>query len=200
MSVSPSPVREYSTFGGTVLWTSRCTTSSRSSSRRCWISIFSLTPARPRFSSPLACGTGAVLGNTAGGRLADRALMPALTGLLGALVGVLVLAWFVRGTPAAMVAVVVLLGALAFAIVPGMEARVVTTAGGAPTLAVAVNASGFQLAAALAGWFGGWVITSGPGLASLYLVGAGLTAAGLVVAGLSARSDRRAPVASARRS
>lgn len=61
-----------------------------------------------------------------------------------------------------------------------MQARVVATAGAAPTLAVAVNASGFQLAALFAGWLGGRVVATEP--RALYLVGAVLTVAGLGVA------------------
>ena len=84
------------------------------------------------------------------------------------------------------------LGLLAFAIVPGLQLRVVATAGAAPTLAVAVNAAGFQLAAAFAGWLGGRVIADGPGPRAIYLVGALLTVAGLGIAGYALRRDRRA--------
>jgi MFS transporter, DHA1 family, inner membrane transport protein len=63
--------------------------------------------------------------------------------------------------------------------------------GFAPTLAVAVNASGFQLAAAFAGWLGGQVISSGLGLRSIYLVGAFLTVAGLAIAVYAMRRDRQ---------
>jgi DHA1 family inner membrane transport protein len=75
-----------------------------------------------------------------------------------------------------------MLGALAFAIIPGMQTRVMATAATATTLAVAVNASGFQVAAAFAGWLGGRVIDSPLGLPLIYLVGALLTAAGLAIA------------------
>jgi MFS transporter, DHA1 family, inner membrane transport protein len=74
---------------------------------------------------------------------------------------------------------------------------VVATATAAPTLAVAVNASGFQLAAAFAGWLGGRVIT-GPGVHAVPLVGAVLTVAGLMIALHVLRRERRAaPVDSA---
>ncbi|WP_344321187.1 hypothetical protein [Streptomyces macrosporus] len=72
-----------------------------------------------------------------------------------------------------------------------MQMRVMATAASAPTLAVAVNASGFQLAAAFAGWLGGRIIADGPGLRSLYLVGALLTMAGLAIAVHSLRRERR---------
>jgi len=145
----------------------------------------------------LVYGAGAVLGNFVGGWLSDRALMPSLVGLLAALAGALALAWLVSGVQPAAAALTFVLGLLAFAIVPGMQLRVVETARTAPTLAVAVNASGFQLAAAFAGWLGGRVIGDGPGPRAIYLVGALLTVAGLAIAGYMLRRDHR--LAGARR-
>jgi DHA1 family inner membrane transport protein len=130
----------------------------------------------------LVYGAGAVLGNFAGGRLSDRALMPSLTGLLAALAAVLALFWAV-GTVRPLAAILTFaLGALAFAVIPGMQTRILTTASAAPTLAVAVNASGFQLAAAIAGWLGGRMIDDGPAPRSLFLIAAVLTTAGLAIA------------------
>lgn len=139
----------------------------------------------------LVYGFGAVIGNFLGGWLADKALMPSLTGLLAAMAGFLAMFWLVSRfqVPAAILTFVI--GALAFAIIPGMQTRVAATASAAPTLAVAVNASGFQIAAAFAGWLGGRVIGSGLGLRSIYLVGALLTVAGLAVALYSLGRDRR---------
>lgn len=141
----------------------------------------------------LVYGAGAVIGNFLGGWLSDKALMPSLTGLLALLAGILVLFWLVSGAqvPAAILTFVI--GALAFAIIPGMQTRVLATASSAPTLAVAVNASGFQLAAAFAGWLGGRVIAGGLELRSIYLVGALLTVTGLAIAVYSLRRDRRQP-------
>jgi MFS transporter, DHA1 family, inner membrane transport protein len=135
-------------------------------------------------------GAGAVAGNVLGGRLADRALMPALAGLLAALATVLALFWLF-GTNVVVAAVLTfVIGTLAFAIIPGMQTRVVAMAAAAPTLAVAVNASGFQLAAAFAGWLGGQVI-AGPGLRAVPLLGAVLTVVGLAIAIYVLRRDRR---------
>ncbi len=139
----------------------------------------------------LVYGAGAVAGNVLGGRLADRALLPSLAGLLAALAAVLALFWLVGGISATAVVLVFVIGLLAFAIIPGMQTRVVTTATAAPTLAVAVNASGFQLAAAFAGWLGGRVI-AGPGVSALPLVGAVLTVAGLALVLHVLRRERRA--------
>lgn len=138
----------------------------------------------------LAYGAGGVAGNFLGGRLADRALLPTVIGLLAALACVLVLFWTLADVRAAAAGLTFATGLLAFAIIPGMQARVVTTASAAPTLALAINASGFQLAAAFAGWLGGWVIGSGPGLAAIPLLGGALTLAGLAVAFAALRRDR----------
>jgi DHA1 family inner membrane transport protein len=72
-----------------------------------------------------------------------------------------------------------------------MQARVLAAAGAAPALAVAVNASGFQLAAAFARWLGGQIIDSAIGPRSIYLVAALLTVAGLAIAVYSLQQDRR---------
>ncbi|MBL8928155.1 MAG: MFS transporter [Pseudonocardia sp.] len=138
----------------------------------------------------LLYGAGAVAGNLLGGRLADKALMPSLIGLLTVLTGVLVLFWFAGGAQVPAAVLTFVLGGLAFAIIPGMQVRVMSTASGAATSAVAVNASAFQVAAAFAGWLGGRVIEN-LGLPSIYLVAALLTAAGLAVAVHSHARDRR---------
>jgi DHA1 family inner membrane transport protein len=139
----------------------------------------------------LVYGTGAVVGNVIGGRLADRALLPSIAGLLAALAAVLVVFWLAGSVPAAAAASTFAIGVLAFAMIPGMQTWVVATAAAAPTLAVAVNASGYQLAAAFAGWLGGQVI-AGQGTAAIPLVGGLLTVAGLVLALHLLRRDRRA--------
>jgi MFS transporter, DHA1 family, inner membrane transport protein len=137
----------------------------------------------------LLYGAGAVAGNFLGGMLADRALLPSLVGLLSILTVVLAVAWLVAGSRTPMAILVFVLGALAFAIIPGMQTRVVTAASAAPTLAVAVNASGFQLAAAFAGWLGGSLI-AGPGPRSIYLAAALLTLAGVALTTYTLHHDR----------
>lgn len=145
----------------------------------------------------LVYGVGAAAGNLVGGRLSDRAPMRSQLGLLAALAGALVLMW-AAGAGAAVTAVMVfVLGALGFSVIPGMQARVLTTAAAAPTLAMAVNASAYQLAAAFAGWLGGRVIDGGLGLRSIYLVASLVTAAGIAVSGYAWARDRRAVRASA---
>ncbi|GAA5125093.1 MFS transporter [Pseudonocardia adelaidensis] len=139
----------------------------------------------------LVYGAGAVAGNVVGGRLADRALLPSVAWLLAALAAVLALFGLAGAVPAAAAVLTFAVGVLAFAVIPGMQTRVVAAAAAAPTLAVAVNASGYQLAAAFAGWLGGQVI-AGPGTPALPLVGAVLTAGGLALALHVLRRERRA--------
>ncbi|MET9242727.1 MFS transporter [Nonomuraea sp. NPDC003709] len=129
----------------------------------------------------LVYGVGAAVGNFLGGRLSDRAPRAAQLGLLGVLAAVLVLMWAGSGSTAVTAVMVFVLGAAGFAVIPGMQARVLATASAAPTLAMAVNASAYQLAAAFAAWLGGRVIDGGLGLRSLYVVAAVVTVAGIAV-------------------
>jgi DHA1 family inner membrane transport protein len=129
----------------------------------------------------LAYGIGATIGNLVGGTLYDRnprLFQPALLTLLAvALAGT----WFIAAQMVPTVVAVVVIGALGFAIIPGMQARVMQTAAEAPTLAMAVNASGYQVAAACAGLFGGLIADSAIGPRPIYLVAAATTLGGLLL-------------------
>jgi MFS transporter, DHA1 family, inner membrane transport protein len=101
--------------------------------------------------------------------------------------------WFIAEETIPTSAAVVVIGALGFAIIPGMQARVMKTAAEAPTLAMAVNASGYQLAAACAGLFGGLIADSAAGPRPIYLVAAAVTLGGLLLTltGTRATHDRQ---------
>jgi DHA1 family inner membrane transport protein len=142
----------------------------------------------------LVYGVGAAAGNLVGGRLADRAPGRSQLGLLAALAVVLVLLWAAGTQTVATAVLVFVLGAAAFAVIPGMQARVLAAAGDAPTLAIAVNASAYQVAAAFAGWLGG--VALGMGTRSLYLVAAAVTVAGVVVAVLRVPARHESPLPS----
>lgn len=129
----------------------------------------------------LGYGVGATLGNLVGGTLHDRNPRLFQPFLLALLAVILVAGWSVATSTTLSVPVVVAVGFLGFAIIPGMQARVLATATEAPTLAIAVNASGYQLAAAGAGLFGGLVADSAAGPRPIYLVAAGLTVCGLLL-------------------
>ncbi|MFE7796892.1 MFS transporter [Nocardia sp. NPDC057440] len=139
----------------------------------------------------LVYGVGAVIGNFLGGWLADKSLLPSVAGLLGCLAAALAVMWAVGADAPSVAASTFVIGVFGFAIIPGMQTRVMASASAAPTLAIAVNASGFQLAAAFAGWLGGRVGDSALGLRSIYLVGALLTFAGLAIAVYMVHRDRR---------
>jgi DHA1 family inner membrane transport protein len=130
----------------------------------------------------LGYGLGGTVGNLLGGRLADRFPRAAVPGLLLGLTILLAVSWtYADRLPAAAITVVAV-GFLAFAVIPGMQARVFAAAAAAPTLAMAVNASGYQVAAALAGWSGGLIVDSAAGPRPLYLVAAAITGVGALLA------------------
>ncbi|MFD6104747.1 MFS transporter [Nocardia salmonicida] len=137
----------------------------------------------------LVYGVGAIVGNIVGGRLSDRAPKQAQLGLLTMLACALLAMWVASSNGVLIATMMFLVGALGFAVIPGMQARVLRTATAAPTLAIAVNASAYQLAAAFAGWFGGRVIDTA-GLPAVYVAAAAVTVLGIAV---SAAAWHRTP-------
>lgn len=135
----------------------------------------------------LAYGLGATVGNLVGGTLYDRNPRFFQPVLLGTLAVALAGTWLIAASTAPMSVAVFVIGALAFAIIPGMQARVMATASEAPTLTMAVNASGYQVAAASAGLFGGLIVDSAAGARPIYLVAAALTVCGLLLTILGTR-------------
>jgi len=144
----------------------------------------------------LVSGGGLAVGNLLGGKLADRAVMPALLGTLAALVAVLVAMPLFIDNPWAMGVYIALFGIAAFATVAPMQLRVLEQASGAgQNLAASLNIAAFNLGNALGAWLSGAAITHGFGLRALGSVGALLTVVGLGVALLSWYLERRATTA-----
>jgi len=140
----------------------------------------------------LLMGAGLAVGNIAGGKLADRALMPALLGSLAALALVLVAMPVALQSTVGALLFVALLGAVSFATVAPMQMRVLDKASGAgQNLASSLNIAAFNLGNALGAWAGGLAISHGPGLPSLGWVAALLTTAGLALTLWSRSLDRR---------
>jgi len=140
----------------------------------------------------LVFGGGLAVGNLLGGRLADRALMPAVLGTLAALAAVLVTLQWAIGTPWLAVGFVGVLGIAAFATVAPMQLRVLEQASGAgQNLASSLNIAAFNLGNALGAWAGGVTVERGPGLQALGWVAALITVAGLAIAVWSLAHDRR---------
>ena len=142
----------------------------------------------------LLMGGGLAVGNILGGKLADRALMPALLGSLAALILVLLAMPVAMQTTLGAMLFVAVLGVVCFATVAPMQMRVLDKAAGAgQNLASSLNIAAFNLGNALGAWAGGLAISQGPGLTSLGWVAALLTVAGLAIALLSRSLDRRTP-------
>jgi MFS transporter, DHA1 family, inner membrane transport protein len=136
-------------------------------------------------------GLGMTAGNLVGARLADRALMPTIFAAMGAEV-VVALAFLI--TSHDKIASAVTIFAFPFtslAMLPAIQSRIVTLAGGAPNLAAASIHAAFNIANSLGAWLGGLAIGFGFGYSSPNAVAAVLALLGLGVAVASYAYDRR---------
>lgn len=140
-------------------------------------------------------GVGMVVGNIAGGRLADRSIMGSIYGVMAAITAVLLLFPLAATAPWSACLFVFLVGTSGSMLIPPLQARLLDVSPGAPSLASSLNHSALNTANALGAAVGGAVITAGWGFTSPALVGAGLAVLGLGVAVLSGRMDRRGPAA-----
>lgn len=141
-------------------------------------------------------GLAIAVGNTLGGKLANRNPIVALAWLFG--LQALVLLAFAFVAPFKVPALIALtgMGALAFANVPGLQLYVVQLAQrhapGAVDVASALNIAAFNLGIAIGAWVGGLVVASSLGLAATPWVGALFVAGGLGLTLVSGALDRRA--------
>lgn len=130
----------------------------------------------------LVFGVGMTVGNLVGGRAADRRLLGALGVLFVGIVVVLVAVWALAGSPAAMLSLLFVWGALVFGVIAPMQMLIVQVAAGARNLASTLNQSAFNLGNALGAWVGAALIGQGMGFGNLPLAGAFFAAlAGLAV-------------------
>lgn len=125
-------------------------------------------------------GAGLFVGNLLGGRGADRNLPVTLLTLLGALTALLAAFALTATSQIATVIALVLMGAIGFAAVPGLQMRIMNYAADAPTLASGANIAAFNLGNAVGAWAGGLTLAAGLGYVSPLWVGAGITFAGLM--------------------
>jgi len=126
-------------------------------------------------------GIGLFLGNTAGGKASDRSVDATLVVLLAGLTVVLIFFGLTAHHPVAAIASLLLMGGFGFALVPGLQIRVMTYASDAPTLASGANIAAFNLGNALGAWLGGVTISAGLGYTSPIWAGAAITTLGLLV-------------------
>jgi DHA1 family inner membrane transport protein len=136
-------------------------------------------------------GVGLFIGNTIGGKAADRNVDRTLIVVLAVLVVVLVAFALTAGSQVLTIASIVLMGGFGFATVPGLQMRVMTYAAGAPTLASGANIGAFNVGNALGAWLGGVTITAGLGYTSPIWAGAGITLLGLAVMIVAAANAKR---------
>ncbi|WP_447002173.1 MFS transporter [Saccharothrix isguenensis] len=141
----------------------------------------------------LVFGIGSILGNAIAGRFPEHALMPALVATLGAMTLVLLGIAAVADGQLPVTIALVLFGVTYFALIPLLQGRILASVkDGAPTLALALNISAFNIGIATGAWFGGRVIDAGLGLRAVVVAGACLSAVAVAVAIREFRFDRRA--------
>ncbi|MDQ0678861.1 DHA1 family inner membrane transport protein [Arthrobacter pascens] len=136
-------------------------------------------------------GVGLFIGNTLGGKAADKNVDRTLLAVLAGLVVVLVVFALTADSQPMTIASMVLLGGFGFATVPGLQMRVMKYADNAPTLASGANIGAFNVGNALGAWLGGITITAGLGYTSPIWAGAGTTLLGLAVMALAAAGAKR---------
>ena len=138
-------------------------------------------------------GLGLFIGNIAGGRLADKALMPLLYVTLAAQALVLLAFYVLAESQLASAICIFFMAAFGFASVAPIQKLVMDNAKavGGPNLASAVNIGLFNLGNAIGAWAGGFVIGQGFGYAAPNWAGALLSVGALVLAVLSGLIGRR---------
>jgi DHA1 family inner membrane transport protein len=136
-------------------------------------------------------GLGMVIGNLAGGKLADISVLRGLYVSISALGVVLALFVLAAHNPWTAMAGLFLIGAAGSAIGPALQTRLMDVAHDAQTLAAALNHSALNIANATGAWVGGIVIAAGYGYTAPAAAGALLAVAGLVVLTLSVLLQRR---------
>ena len=137
-------------------------------------------------------GVGFSIGNSLGGRAADRSLVGTLLTVFP-LLGIIMLVFpFAAQTPAGALIGVFLWGIASFSLTPALQIRTMTAAHDAPALASAVNIGAFNLGNALGAALGGTVLSLGYGYPMVSVAGLGLGLLGALMV-LMSRKGRLAP-------
>ncbi|QXW01236.1 MFS transporter [Rhodococcus globerulus] len=135
-------------------------------------------------------GSGLFVGNVLGGKAADRSLTKALVWILAILTVVLIVFAATAESKVMTVISLFFMGAFGFAMVPGLQMRIMNYASEAPTMASGANIAAFNVGNALGAWLGGLTIAAGLGFTSPIWMGAAVTVAGLLVLIVAAKIDR----------
>ena len=124
-------------------------------------------------------GLGLVLGNTLGGKSADKNLSASLIFWPAAMIVALIIVGFLAPFKWPFVIAAFIFGVVSFANVPPMQMRVMKHGGEAPELAATANISAFNIANAMGGIIGGVVIDSSLGAAMIPFAAIGVPLLGL---------------------
>lgn len=137
----------------------------------------------------LVFGLGMSIGVIGGGTVADR--RPVASALVLSAILVVVLLSFIvtKENIYAMAGSFLLLGLSGAGLVPGLQARVLRKAVGAPNLASSFNIGAFNIGNALGAWIGSQVLTQNLGFDWLAVAGAICAVAGLAATGVSTILD-----------
>lgn len=135
-------------------------------------------------------GIGVTFGNIAGGKLADWKLMPAILGIFASICVLLTIFTFTVQSPVGAVITIFLWGAASFAVMPGIQVKIMNMAQDAPALASTSSHSAGNLGNAFGAFCGGWVINN-MGLPSLPWVGAVLVGIAFLIGLAIYVSERR---------
>ena len=124
-------------------------------------------------------GLGLVIGNTLGGKSADKNLSASLIFWPAAMIVALIIVGFLAPYKWPFVIAAFVFGVVSFANVPPMQMRVMKHGGEAPELAATANISAFNIANAMGGIIGGVVIDSTLGAAMIPFAAIGVPLVGL---------------------
>lgn len=136
-------------------------------------------------------GCGFLVGNVASGRLADSSLNGTLMGALVLFAALTATLPFLATNHVTSALWMFVWGAVAFAVVPPLQTRVMNAAAAAPNLASAMNIGAFNLGNAIGAAAGGAVVAGGFDYAIVTLVAAGIAGVGAVLVALRALSEEK---------
>jgi len=143
----------------------------------------------------VAYGLGSIVGSAIGGRCANRSADAAVLSLSWTLTAVCLLYWVAAPSAIGSAVVLVLFSVATFALIPGLQVKILSTAADAPTLSLTVNMSAFALGAALGSLAGGQVIDHGLGMRAVTLCAAAFTALGATLISQTVYVRRHRPSA-----
>lgn len=140
-------------------------------------------------------GVSVIVGNFLGGRVSDKAVVPALVLMLGAQAAVLLIFTFTAPSMIGSILTLGVLGALMFCNIPGLALYVVQLTmryrPGSVDIASTINVSAANAGIALGAFIGGTVADSGLGLGATPWVGAIMVGVGLLLTLWSGYLDKR---------